>query len=80
MAGIAGISGDGKQKQVERMLKRLTHRGKAGVKVVEGHGATLGAVWPEAQVAPTSPMIRPNPAIIAAIMAKRASAIRVRLA
>jgi asparagine synthase (glutamine-hydrolysing) len=58
MAGIVGIGADGKQEQVGRMLERLTHRGKAGAKVVEGHGATLGAVWPEAQVAVTSPTLR----------------------
>jgi asparagine synthase (glutamine-hydrolysing) len=54
MAGIAGIKCDGKQELVTQMLERITHRGKAGSKVVESHGATLGAVWPEAQTAPAS--------------------------
>lgn len=40
------------------MLKRMTHRGKAGSKIIESHGATLGAVWPEVQVVPTSPTLR----------------------
>jgi asparagine synthase (glutamine-hydrolysing) len=54
MAGIAGIDRDGKQEQVAQMLERIGHRGETGYKVVETNGATLGAVWPEAQVVPTS--------------------------
>jgi asparagine synthase (glutamine-hydrolysing) len=77
MAGIAGIDSDRKQELVARMLQRIAHRGEAGAKVVESHGTTLGAVWPEAQVAPTSPTLRkqaawdgdqpplPNPAALA---------------
>jgi asparagine synthase (glutamine-hydrolysing) len=58
VAGIAGIDSDGKQEQVARMLGRITHRGEAGSKIVENHGATLGAVWPEAQAVPTPPTLR----------------------
>ena len=58
MAGIAGIDRDGKQEQVTQMLERITHRGKAGTKVVENQRATLGAIWPEAQVVPTSPTLQ----------------------
>jgi len=54
MAGIAGIACDGQQELVTQMLERITHRGEAGSKIVRSHGATLGAVWPEAQVAPAS--------------------------
>lgn len=57
MAGIAGIDGR-KPKTVTRMLNRLTHRGGAGSKVVEHDGITLGAVWPEAHVAPTPYTLR----------------------
>jgi asparagine synthase (glutamine-hydrolysing) len=52
VAGIAGIECDGKQELVAQMLKKIAHRGEAGSKVVRSHGATLGAVWPEAQVRP----------------------------
>jgi asparagine synthase (glutamine-hydrolysing) len=58
MAGIAGIDRDGKQDQVARMLERIGHRGETGCKIVENNGATLGAVWPEAQVVPTSPTLQ----------------------
>jgi asparagine synthase (glutamine-hydrolysing) len=40
------------------MLDKITHRGDAGSKLVESHGVTLGAVWPEAQVVPTSPTLK----------------------
>ncbi|MBP7933423.1 MAG: asparagine synthase [Phycisphaerae bacterium] len=46
MAGIAGIVGTGKSESVSRMLTRMAHRGRAGHKVVETKGTTLGAVWP----------------------------------
>jgi asparagine synthase (glutamine-hydrolysing) len=58
MAGIAGIDSDGRKGQVARMLEKMIHRGEAGSKVIESRGATLGAVWPEAQVLPTSPMLQ----------------------
>jgi len=53
MAGIAGIAQPGCTTQVERMLDRLTHRGRAGRTVVEVQGTTLGVVWNAAQ--PASP-------------------------
>jgi asparagine synthase (glutamine-hydrolysing) len=58
MAGISGINCDGRQEHVACMLERITHRGDAGSKVIESRGATLGAVWPEPQVVPTSPTLR----------------------
>jgi len=58
MAGIAGIDGNGKKDQVTRMLGKMAHRGEAGCKVIENHGATLGAVWPTAQIAPSPPTLR----------------------
>ncbi len=57
MAGIAGIGGNGKKDQVTRMLGKIAHRGEAGSKVIENHGATLGAVWPTAQIAPAPPTL-----------------------
>ncbi len=58
MAGIAGIHRDGEREQVKRMLDRMAHRGRDGSKVIDGDGATLGAVWPEAQAAPVPPVLR----------------------
>jgi asparagine synthase (glutamine-hydrolysing) len=58
MAGIAGIDCASKQEQVARMLGKITHRGGAGSKIIERHGTTLGAVWPETQAVPTSLVLR----------------------
>lgn len=58
MAGIAGIEGQGKHERVAQMLRKMAHRGKAGSRVIESHGATLGAIWPEAQIVPTPPTLR----------------------
>jgi len=58
MAGIVGIENSGKQDQVARMLARVAHRGASGSKIIESHGATLGAVWPEAEAEPTPAMLR----------------------
>jgi asparagine synthase (glutamine-hydrolysing) len=58
MAGIAGLSSSGAKKQVGQMLDRITHRGKAGCKIVENGGVTLGAVWSEAEVLPTPPTLQ----------------------
>lgn len=58
MAGIVGIDCDGKQDQVVKMLERIMHRGPAGSKVIETRRATLGAVWPDVQVVPTSPTLQ----------------------
>jgi asparagine synthase (glutamine-hydrolysing) len=49
MSGIAGIAADGKRAEVERMLDRIAHRGRAGRRIIEMPGATLGIVWTEAQ-------------------------------
>ena len=46
------------QNQVKLMLERLNYRGLDGSKVVEHHNATLGAVWPAVQSAPTSPTLQ----------------------
>ncbi len=49
MSGIAGIGGEGRRDQVERMLDKIAHRGPAGRRVVEVEGGTLGVVWTKAQ-------------------------------
>ena len=54
MAGIAGFDRIGKRAPVAHMLEKLAHRGKAGSRLFEGDGVTLGAVWPKTQAAPTS--------------------------
>jgi asparagine synthase (glutamine-hydrolysing) len=58
LAGIAGIGSEGKQEQVERMLERIAHRGDSGSKIIESHGATLGAIWPQAEVEPAPYVLR----------------------
>lgn len=58
MAGIAGIDCKGRKEQVAQMLERIGHRGEAGSKIIENHGVTMGAIWPEAQIVPTSPMLQ----------------------
>lgn len=57
MAGIAGIASPGQGEAVREMLGRLSHRGQAGSKIIERHGATLGAVWPEAHATQVPPML-----------------------
>ncbi len=47
MPGIAGVASYGKRELVERMLKRMAHRGRAGQDVAEFQTVTLGSVWPE---------------------------------
>ena len=49
MAGIAGITGSGKQGQVEQMLDKMSHRGPAGHDLIEGRDCTLGLVWTRSQ-------------------------------
>ncbi|MDI6784395.1 MAG: asparagine synthase-related protein [bacterium] len=49
MAGIAGIACSGKQREVNRMLDKIKHRGPAGQEVIELDHATLGIVWTETQ-------------------------------
>jgi asparagine synthase (glutamine-hydrolysing) len=58
LAGIAGIDGKGKRKQVRRMLSRISHRGNAGSRTLESRGATLGALWPEVEIRPTPTALR----------------------
>ncbi len=57
MAGIAGIQ-ERQEETVTQMLSRLTHRGPAGAKVIQGKDVTLGAVWPETQIVPTPASLR----------------------
>jgi asparagine synthase (glutamine-hydrolysing) len=57
MAGIVGIQ-QGDRKTVEQMLSHLLHRGDSGSKVIERDGIALGAIWSEAQTAPTPRSMR----------------------
>jgi asparagine synthase (glutamine-hydrolysing) len=57
MAGIAGMESGARQSQVSSMLEKISHRGRSGTKLVTCDGATLGAVWPEAQSAPAPPTL-----------------------
>lgn len=50
MSGIAGVDQPGKQRIVERMLEKISHRGQAGRKVKSVNGATIGMVCAEAQM------------------------------
>jgi asparagine synthase (glutamine-hydrolysing) len=45
MAGIAGITSKGKRESVEKMLNKISHRGKAGKEIVERNGTTIGIIW-----------------------------------
>ncbi len=49
MAGICGITKEGKKEEINQMLDDLEHRGGLGRKVIETNGVTLGIVYPEAQ-------------------------------
>jgi len=49
MSGIAGIAESGMVSEVNHMLDRIEHRGPDGREVIDLDGATLGAVWTEAQ-------------------------------
>lgn len=49
MAGIAGIAQPDKRRDLESMLARLPHRGRAGRNIMECRGTTMGAVWPSMQ-------------------------------
>jgi len=51
MSGIAGIAGAGRQRDVQRMLNRIAHRGGGGQAVFEIDGVTLGVVRTRAQAA-----------------------------
>ena len=50
MSGIAGIAREGRTSDVDRMLDRISHRGRAGRQILEVSGATLGAIWPAPQL------------------------------
>jgi len=58
VAGIVGVNRGNRQELVACMLGKITHRGGSGSKIIETQGATLGAVWPEAQAVPTSPTLQ----------------------
>jgi asparagine synthase (glutamine-hydrolysing) len=49
MGGIAGIAESGRKTDVERILRRIAHRGKTGHLVIETDDATLGAIWTKAE-------------------------------
>lgn len=49
MSGIAGIKKAGSKALVEKMLKKMSHRGKNGMKVYETNKATIGVLWPPPQ-------------------------------
>ena len=49
MAGIAGIARPAKTAEVNRMLDKIAHRGRAVWEVIEADGMTMGAVAPEPQ-------------------------------
>ncbi len=49
MSGIAGIGAPGKRADVEKMLLKIAHRGKAGKDILETEEATIGIVWAESQ-------------------------------
>jgi asparagine synthase (glutamine-hydrolysing) len=51
MAGIAGIAHSKRQKDVERMLEVIKHRGPAGKAIfdLDSDNVTLGVVWPTRQ-------------------------------
>jgi asparagine synthase (glutamine-hydrolysing) len=45
MAGIAGIISIGQKESVEKMLNKISHRGKAGKKIIETDKSTIGIIW-----------------------------------
>lgn len=49
MAGIAGIKKAGSKALVEKMLNKMSHRGKNGMKIYETNKATIGVLWPPPQ-------------------------------
>lgn len=49
MAGIAGIKKTGEKLLVEKMLEKISHRGKSGMKIIETDRATIGVLWPPPQ-------------------------------
>lgn len=57
MAGIVGMQKADKA-TVAQMLKKISHRGDDGFKIIEQDGITLGAVWPEAQRTPVPTVLK----------------------
>lgn len=57
LAGIAGVDSGDKRDQVIRVLSRLSHRGTHGSKIITRDRATLGAIWPEANITPAAPAL-----------------------
>jgi asparagine synthase (glutamine-hydrolysing) len=49
MAGIAGIKRKGENELVNKMLEKISHRGKVGKRILETEVATIGVVWPQSQ-------------------------------
>jgi asparagine synthetase B (glutamine-hydrolysing) len=45
MSGIAGILKKDYHSQVEKMLDKISHRGKKGRKIINLPKATLGLIW-----------------------------------
>ncbi len=62
MSGIAGVNQPGKEHAVKKMLKKISHRGKAGWKVKKIESATLGIVYTESQKKSLSRLIQKNEA------------------
>lgn len=49
MAGIAGIKRKGENELVNKMLEKISFRGKTGKRIIETKDATIGVVWPQPQ-------------------------------
>ena len=62
MSGIAGVNQPGKERTVKKMLKKISHRGRAGWKVKKIENATLGIVYNESQKKSLSRLIQKNEA------------------
>ncbi len=62
MSGIVGVNQPGKERTVKKMLKKISHRGRAGWKVKKIENATLGIVYNESQKKSLSRLIQKNEA------------------
>ena len=49
MSGIAGSDAVSDVLRVKDALDTISHRGPAGMRIVESNGATIGQVWSEAE-------------------------------
>ncbi|NLE34062.1 MAG: asparagine synthase [Bacteroidales bacterium] len=54
MAGIAGLTRENAQAEVEEMLNRISHRGCARRKIIVAEGTTMGVCWNESPFLPFS--------------------------